>query len=101
MRQKGLRGRRYDSKTTIILGNNQIRILILYFRVTYKHQPHFSIILQTDTKVSNRALLGSLSNKDGDGDGDVTQKGNSHCFKLYRAYSISFSLSNVGKFFWN
>ena len=37
MRQKRLRGRICDSKTTIILGNNQIRILILYFEVTYKH----------------------------------------------------------------
>ena len=26
---------------------------------------------------------------------------NSHCFKLYRAYSISFTSSNVGKCFWS
>ena len=29
-----------------------------------------------------------------------TQKVNSHCFKLYRSYSISFNLSNVGEIFW-
>ena len=46
--------------------------------------------------------LGSLSNNDGDGDGDgdgylnVTLKGNSRCFKLYRAYYISIKSSNVG-----
>ena len=38
--------------------------------------------------------LGSLSNNDGDG--DVTLKGNSRCFKLYRAYYISIKSSNVG-----
>ena len=26
---------------------------------------------------------------------------NSRCFKLYRAYYISFDLSNVGKFLWS
>ena len=26
---------------------------------------------------------------------------NSRCFKLYRAYSVSFDLSNVGKFLWS
>ena len=26
---------------------------------------------------------------------------NSRCFKLYRAYSVSFGLSNVGKFLWS
>ena len=44
--------------------------------------------------------LGSLSNNDGDGDGDgyenVTLKGNSRCFKLYRAYYILIKSSNVG-----
>ena len=42
--------------------------------------------------------LGSLSNNDGDGDGyeNVTLKGNSRCFKLYRANYISIKSSNVG-----
>ena len=40
-------------------------------------------------------LLGSLSNNDGDG------YKTSHCFKLYRAYSISFTSLNVGKCFWS
>ena len=38
----------------------------------------------------------SLSNKDGDGYENVTKKVLSRCFKRYRAYSISFYLSNVG-----
>ena len=46
-------------------------------------------------------LLGSLSNNDGDGCENVASKVKSRYFQLYRAYSISFSLSNVGKFFWN
>ena len=44
---------------------------------------------------------GSLSNNDGDGYKNVTSKVNSHRFKLYRAYSISFTSSNVGKCFWS
>ena len=43
----------------------------------------------------------SLSNNDADGYENVILKVNSRCFKLYRAYTFSFSLSNVGKFFWN
>ena len=44
-------------------------------------------------------ILGSLSKNDGDGYEDVTLKVKSGCFKLYRAYSISFNWSNVGNFF--
>ena len=40
-------------------------------------------------------LVGSLSNDDGDGYENVTGKVNSRCFKLYRAYFISFNSSNV------
>ena len=40
--------------------------------------------------------LGSLSNNDGDGNENVTLKGNSRCFKLYRADYISIKSSNVG-----
>ena len=43
--------------------------------------------------------LGSLRNDDGDGYENVTEKVNLRCLKLYRAYSISFNSSNVGKFF--
>ena len=32
---------------------------------------------------------------------NVTWKVNLRCLKLYRAYSISFNSSNVGKFFWS
>ena len=50
---------------------------------------------------SSSSSLGSLSNDNGDGDGyeNVTSKVNSRCFQLYRAYSISFNSSNVGKCF--
>ena len=41
------------------------------------------------------APLGSLSNNDGDGCESVVLKVNFRYFQLYRAYSISFSLSNV------
>ena len=44
-------------------------------------------------------ILGSLSNDDGDGNENVTQKVNLRCFKPYRTYSISFSSSSVGNFF--
>ena len=40
----------------------------------------------------------SLSNEDGNGNKNVTQKVNSHCFKLHRSYSNSFNLSNVSDF---
>ena len=48
-------------------------------------------------------LIGSLSNNDGDGYGyeNVTEKVNSRRLELYRAYSISFNSSNVGKLFWS
>ena len=41
--------------------------------------------------------IGSLSDNDGDGYERVTEKVNSHYFKLYRAYSTSFNSSNVGE----
>ena len=47
---------------------------------------------------SSSSSLGSLSNDDGE---NVTKKVNSRCFKLYRAYSISFNSSNVGIFSWS
>ena len=44
-------------------------------------------------------VTGSLSNDDGNGSENVTQKVNSCCFKLHRSYSNSLNLSNVGEFF--
>ena len=43
--------------------------------------------------------FGGLSNNDGDGYENVTQKVKSRCFKLYPAYSMSLNLSYVGNFF--
>ena len=40
-------------------------------------------------------IIGSLSNEDGNGIENVTQKVNSRCFKLHRSYCNSFNLSNV------
>ena len=44
-----------------------------------------------------KGLIGSLSNNDGEGFENVTKTVKSRCFKLYRAYSISFTSSNVDK----
>ena len=44
-------------------------------------------------------ILGSLRKNDGDGYATSLKKVKSRCFKLYRAYSISFNSSNVGNFF--
>ena len=41
------------------------------------------------------SLMEGLSNNDGDGYENVTEKVNSRCLKRYRAYSISFNLSYV------
>ena len=43
-------------------------------------------------------VLGNLSNNDGDGYENVTEKVNSHHLKLHRTYSNSLNSSNVGKF---
>ena len=45
--------------------------------------------------------IGSLSKNDGNGYENVTYKVNLHYFKIYYAYSNSFSSSNVGKPFWS
>ena len=47
------------------------------------------------------AILGSLSNNDGDGQENVSFKVCSCWFKLYRAYSISLYSSDVGESFWS
>ena len=53
-----------------------------------------------EVSVSGDMLETFISNNDDDGYENVTQKVNSRCFKLYRAYSILFTLSNFGKCFW-
>ena len=52
-------------------------------------------------RVRGPNLIGSLRNDDGDGYENVTWKVNLRCFKLYRAYSISFNSSNFGKFYYS
>ena len=47
------------------------------------------------------AILGSLSNNDGDGQENVSFKVCSRCFQLYRANSISLYSSDVGESFWS
>ena len=59
------------------------------------------VIVIVTIRLSSSSLLRSLNNDDGDGYENVTYKVKSRCFKLYRAYSISFNSSNVGKFFWS
>ena len=44
-------------------------------------------------------IIDSLSNEDGNGIENVTQKVNSRRFKLHRSYCNSFNSSNVGVFF--
>ena len=56
--------------------------------------------MATTDKVEKNTL-GSLSNKEGDGYENVTEKVNSHCFKPYHAYPISFSSSNGANMFWS
>ena len=54
-----------------------------------------------EVSVSGDMLETFISNNDDDDYENVTQKVNSRCFKLYRAYSILFTLSNFGKCFWS
>ena len=42
-------------------------------------------------------VIGTLSSEDGDGRKNVAKKVNSRSFNLYRDYSKSLTLSNVGK----
>ena len=44
------------------------------------------------------SLLGSLSNWDGGSNGDVINKVNSRCFKIYGGYFNWLHWSNVGEF---
>ena len=46
-------------------------------------------------------VIESLTNNESDGYENVTQKVNLRFLKLYRACSISFNSSNVGKLFWS
>ena len=47
------------------------------------------------------SLLGSFSIDDGGGSENVTFKTNLRFFKLFRVYSSSLKMSNVGKFPWS
>ena len=51
-------------------------------------------------ELDSESKIGSLSNNEGEGYQNITEK-ESRCLKLYRAYSISFNSSNVGKVFWS
>ena len=58
-------------------------------------------VVPVNGPLSLEPSVGNLSNNDDDDYENVTWKVNSRCFKLYRAYSISFNSSNVGDFFWS
>ena len=60
-------------------------------------------IKSSDLEVSvSGDMLGTfISNNDDDRYENITQKVNSRWFEFYRAYSILFTLSNVGKCFWS
>ena len=49
--------------------------------------------------VTVSVIIESLSNEDGNGIENVTQKVNLSCFKLHRSFCNSFNSSNVGVFF--
>ena len=59
------------------------------------------IIISSSITTTIIINIGSLSNNDGDGYENVTQKVKPRCFKLHPAYSISFNSSNVGNFLWS
>ena len=56
-------------------------------------------ILSSFAVTAVSVITESLSNEDGNGIENVTQKVNSHCFKLHRSFCNSFNSSNVGVFF--
>ena len=56
-------------------------------------------ILSSFAVTAVSVIIGSLSNEDGNGIENVTQKVNSRRFKLHRSYCNSFNSSNVGVFF--
>ena len=56
-------------------------------------------ILSSFAVTAVSVIIESLSNEDGNGIENVTQKVNSRRFKLHRSYCNSFNSSNVGVFF--
>ena len=56
-------------------------------------------ILSSFAVTAVSVIIESLSNENGNGIENVTQKVNSRCFKLHRSYCNSFNSSNVGVFF--
>ena len=51
----------------------------------------------TSSRIPHPALIGTLRSEDGDGSENVAEKVNSRSFNLYRDYSKSLTLSNVGE----
>ena len=79
-------------------------------RATDKHMRHYIFkVGDTPTLTSMPPLhlwrdtrwlaIGSLSNNDGNGRGNLTVKGNFARFMLYNFYSVLFGLTNIGNFF--
>ena len=71
--------------------------VIAYFKKTFWI---FDFLVFYAVVVACSLILGSLSNDDGEVYENVVWKVNSCCFKLNRAFFISFNSSNVGRFFW-
>ena len=53
--------------------------------------------LDSETRTTTSTRLGTLRSEDGDGSENVAEKVNSRSFNLYRDYSKSLTLSNVGE----
>ena len=56
-----------------------------------------SLVWSSRLACADALIVGSPNNKDGDG--NITQKVKSLCFKLYRDYLILFNSQDVGNFF--
>ena len=59
--------------------DRKLKIALLSLKLNFKHR------------------IGTLSNHDGDGEGNVCLKMTAQYFKLFRDYSDSFNLSNVAE----
>ena len=85
-------------------GNDRQRSVMLIVTTSSAHQRHKGLQSMKNRGFSHdvkAAILGNLSNNDGDGYENITWRRNSCCFKLYRAYSITFNSSIFSKFFWS
>ena len=78
---------------------NSTRIICSLDYITDDIYDHFFQQIHVSTAVYRRVLLIlSLSNDDGNGSKNVTQKVYARCFKLHRSYLNSIKLSNVSDF---